>query len=54
MAIENLGYSIDDTIPQGGEISCSRFKNTKFLTDTVRWPDILQGKVRNLQKLGNN
>ena len=51
MQIEDLGYSIDDIIPQGGEISCSRFKNEKFLSSTVSWPQSLKEKVLSLQKL---
>jgi len=50
MKIEDLGYGIDDVIPQGGEISCSRFKNEKFLDDVVRWPKQLKDQAKLLQK----
>ena len=43
----NPKYSIDD---QAGalDVSCSRFKSDKFLTDTLQWPAPLQDKVRKL------
>lgn len=46
-----LFFSIDDQIGAGS--SCSRFKNEKFLTETLDWPETLQKKVTKLQALGN-
>lgn len=47
---ERLRFSIDDQI--GAGLSCSRFKNEKFLSETLDWPDPLQRKVIKLQTLG--
>lgn len=44
------GFSIDDTLG-AGEISCSRFKNEKFLTESLGWPESLQSKTMKLEKL---
>lgn len=49
--IVKLKFSIDDSIG-GGEASCSRFKNEKFLDETLQWPSSLQAKVVKLNKLG--
>merc|ERR1712127_729867 len=49
--IQKLKFSIDDIV-SAGEISCSRFKNEKFLSESLQWPDVLQEKVGKLQKLG--
>mmetsp|Transcript_20959 Transcript_20959/g.29581 ORF Transcript_20959/g.29581 Transcript_20959/m.29581 type:complete len:418 (-) Transcript_20959:1434-2687(-) len=48
--VKKLKFSIDD-ITSAGQISCSRFKNEKFLSDTLQWPDSLQTKVGKLNKL---
>jgi hypothetical protein len=45
-----LTFSIDDQ--PGAGISCSRFRNEKFLSETINWPDSLQKKVNKLQALG--
>lgn len=45
---ERLQFSIDDQI--GAGMSCSRFKNEKFLTE-LDWPEPLQKKVLKLQSL---
>eukprot|EP00587_Corethron_hystrix_P004581 CAMPEP_0113309556 /NCGR_PEP_ID=MMETSP0010_2-20120614/7550_1 /TAXON_ID=216773 ORGANISM="Corethron hystrix, Strain 308" /NCGR_SAMPLE_ID=MMETSP0010_2 /ASSEMBLY_ACC=CAM_ASM_000155 /LENGTH=408 /DNA_ID=CAMNT_0000164827 /DNA_START=104 /DNA_END=1330 /DNA_ORIENTATION=+ /assembly_acc=CAM_ASM_000155 len=47
---DTLGYGIDDTIGPG-EISCSRFKNEKFLQETLGWPVELRQKANKLNKL---
>ena len=47
---KKLPYTIDDTV--GTECSCSRFKNDKFVTETLGWPEPLQAKVSKLTKLG--
>mmetsp|Transcript_7180 Transcript_7180/g.10287 ORF Transcript_7180/g.10287 Transcript_7180/m.10287 type:complete len:438 (-) Transcript_7180:7-1320(-) len=49
---EKLPFTIDDTVG-AGRISCSRFKNDKFLDDTLIWPESLQEKVKKLNKLAN-
>lgn len=46
---EKLQFSIDDQT--GAGLSCSRFKNEKFLTETLDWPEALQKKVNKLQTL---
>ena len=46
---ERLQFSIDDQIGVG--MSCSRFKNEKFLAQ-LDWPEPLQKKVNKLQSLG--
>lgn len=46
---ERLQFSIDDQI--GAGMSCSRFKNEKFLLE-LDWPQPLQQKVIKLQSLG--
>lgn len=48
---DRLKFSIDDGIG-AFDISCSKFKNQKFLTDTLQWPESLQNKVNKLQSLG--
>lgn len=45
------GFSIDNSIMNAGEISCSRFKNEKFLNESLGWSDGLQAKAIKLQKL---
>ena len=52
LAPAKLKFSIDDGIG-AFDISCSRFKNEKFLTETLQWPESLQTKVIKLEKLGN-
>ena len=47
--IRKLPFTIDDTV--GTECSCSRFKNEKFLSDRLLWPEVLQEKVAKLNKL---
>ena len=42
-------FSIDDQMGVG--LSCSRFRNEKFLTETINWPESLQKKVNKLQAL---
>lgn len=51
VATTKLGFSIDD-IPGAGEIGCSRFKNEKFVTETLAWPGPLREKLSTLEKLG--
>lgn len=46
------GYGIDDGVG-AGEISCARFKNKTFLTETLGWSESLQTKLRKLQTLGS-
>jgi tetratricopeptide (TPR) repeat protein len=50
--VSKLKFSIDD---QAGafEVSCSRFKNEKFLTETLQWPSSLQEKVQKLNNLSS-
>lgn len=50
--VAKTGFSLDDSIPDAGQISCSRFKSDKFLTEIVGWPEELKVKVNKLQKLG--
>ena len=47
---QKLKFSIDD---QAGalDVSCARFKNQKFLSETLQWPESLQDKVRKLNDL---
>lgn len=45
-----LKYSIDDQ-PGVFEVSCSKFKNDKFLTETLQWPESLKQKVNKLNTL---
>lgn len=47
--IQKLSYTIDDTA--GPELSCSRFKNEKFVRDSLLWPESLQQKMSNLNNL---
>jgi hypothetical protein len=47
---ERLQFSIDDQI--GAGLSCSRFRNEKFVVETLQWPESLQKKVAKLQALG--
>lgn len=47
---DRVKFSIDDQI--GAGISCSRFRNEKFLSETIDWPESLQKKVNKLQALG--
>lgn len=42
-------FSIDDQVGVG--LSCSRFRNEKFLRETIDWPVSLQKKVNKLQAL---
>ena len=49
--INKATFSIDD-IAGAGRVSCSRFKNEKFLTEKLEWPESLQKKVQKLNKLG--
>lgn len=48
--VVSLGFSIDD-LPGAGEISCAKFKNEKFLSETLRWPPSLTEKLSKLEKL---
>lgn len=48
--VKKLPFTIDDTV--GTECSCSRFKNEKFLSETLLWPTSLQEKVLKLTKIG--
>jgi hypothetical protein len=49
-APDRLKFSIDDDIG-AFDISCSKFKNEKFLTETLQWTETLQKKVNKLQSL---
>jgi hypothetical protein len=49
-ADETLKFSIDDQI--GAGLSCSRFRNEKFLAETIDWPESLRKKAEKLQSLG--
>lgn len=51
LAPPKLKFSIDDSAG-AFDISCSRFKNEKFLTETLQWPNGLQTKVLKLENLG--
>lgn len=46
-----LKFSIDN-IAGPFEVSCSKFRNEQFLTETLQWPASLQSKVLKLQNLG--
>jgi hypothetical protein len=48
--LPKLKFSIDDQ-PGVFEVSCSKFKNEKFLTETLQWPDSLKQKVNKLNNL---
>lgn len=48
---KSLKFSIDDQ--PGAGLSCSRFKNQKFLSDTLQWPLSLQSKMLKLENLEN-
>ena len=43
------GYSIDDVLG-AGQTSCSRFKNSKFISETLGWPEPLQRKLFKFQR----
>ena len=45
-------FSIDDGAG-AFDISCSRFKNEKFLSETLQWPDSLRTKVMKLENLAS-
>jgi len=45
-----LSYTIDDIVG-GSEASCSRYKNEKFVSETLLWSESLQEKVAKLNKL---
>jgi tetratricopeptide (TPR) repeat protein len=47
--IFTTGYSIDDIVG-AGETSCSRFKNEKYVSNTLGWPEPLQKKLLKFQK----
>ena len=47
--IKTLPFTIDDTA--GPELSCSRFKNEKFVSDVLLWPESLQQKLSSLNNL---
>ena len=47
--VKKLPFTIDDVV--GTECSCSRFKNEKFLSDSLFWPESLQTKVMKLNNL---
>jgi len=49
ITVPKLRFTIDDTA--GAELSCSRFKNEKFISETLLWPSTLQDKVSRLNKL---
>lgn len=49
LKIRKLPFTIDDTA--GPELSCSRFKNEKFVRDTLLWPEPLQQKLSSLNNL---
>jgi tetratricopeptide (TPR) repeat protein len=46
---KKLPFTIDDIV--GTECSCSRFKNDKFRSDSLFWPESLQAKVMKLNNL---
>lgn len=48
---QKLPFTIDDTA--GPELSCSRFKNEKFVSDSLLWPENLQQKLSSLNNLKN-
>lgn len=48
--VKKLAFTVDDIV--GAEVSCSRFKNDKFLSETLLWPQSLQDKAFKLTKLG--
>lgn len=48
--LPKLKFTIDDQ-PGVFEVSCSKFKNEKFLTETLQWPDSLKQKVNKLNNL---
>jgi voltage-gated potassium channel Kch len=50
--IEKLSYTIDDNL--GAGVSCSRFKNEKFLSESLLWPESLQQKVLKMNKMNNS
>ena len=45
-----LKYNIDDQ-PGVFEVSCSKFKSDKFLSETLQWPESLKQKVNKLNTL---
>ncbi len=47
--LRQLPFTIDNTA--GPELSCSRFKNEKFVSDNLLWPESLQKKLSNLNNL---
>jgi len=46
-------FSIDgsNSVLDAGEISCSKFKNEKFVSNVLGWPDELKEKVKKLETL---
>ena len=47
-----LKFSIDGSnVLDAGEISCSKFRNEKFVSDVLGWPAGLREKVRKLETL---
>ncbi len=48
---KKLPFTIDDIA--GPELTCSRFKNGKFVADSLLWPDSLQLKLNSLNNLKN-
>ncbi len=46
---KKLPFTIDDTV--GTECSCARFKNDKFVSETLGWPEPLQAKLSKLNNL---
>eukprot|EP00548_Thalassiothrix_antarctica_P004467 CAMPEP_0194132580 /NCGR_PEP_ID=MMETSP0152-20130528/3013_1 /TAXON_ID=1049557 /ORGANISM="Thalassiothrix antarctica, Strain L6-D1" /LENGTH=427 /DNA_ID=CAMNT_0038827679 /DNA_START=80 /DNA_END=1363 /DNA_ORIENTATION=- len=47
--VTKLKFSIDDQ--PGSDIDCSRFKNKRFLSETLQWPAPLQDSVQKLVNL---
>jgi tetratricopeptide (TPR) repeat protein len=47
--IQKLPFTIDDT--KGPQLSCSRFKNEKFVSESLLWPESLQQKLTSLNNL---
>merc|ERR1712174_75048 len=48
-----LKFSIDgsNSVLGAGEINCSKFKNEKFVSEVLGWPNELKAKVVKLEKL---
>lgn len=47
---DRLKFNIDDTAT-ALDISCSKLKNSQYLTERLEWPETLQGKASKLVRL---